>query len=97
MALRNSELLADLSEGAWDAANFYSDVFCMELAAWEITTGLASEIPRDSNSLPGRSISSALVSGESSSHVSMKSVEQGQKGAGDEHLSDEDPPSHRRF
>jgi nucleotide-binding universal stress UspA family protein len=28
-----------------DAASFYSDVFCMELAAWEITTGLASEIP----------------------------------------------------
>ena len=45
MALRKSELLADLSEGTWDAANFYSDVFCMELAAWEITTGLASEIP----------------------------------------------------
>jgi nucleotide-binding universal stress UspA family protein len=45
VALRKSELLADLSEGTWDAANFYSDVFCMELAAWEITTGLASEIP----------------------------------------------------
>ncbi len=45
MALRKSELLADLSEGAWDAANFYSDVFCIELAAREITTGQASEIP----------------------------------------------------
>jgi nucleotide-binding universal stress UspA family protein len=45
VALRKSELLADLSEATWDAANFYSDVFCMELAAWEITTGLASEIP----------------------------------------------------
>jgi nucleotide-binding universal stress UspA family protein len=45
VALRKRELLADLSEGTWDAANFYSDVFCMELAAWEITTGLAFEIP----------------------------------------------------
>ena len=44
MALRKSGLLADPSEGTWDAANFYSDVFCMELAAWEITTGLASEV-----------------------------------------------------
>ena len=45
MALRKSELLADPSDGTWDAANFYSGVFCMELAAWEITTGLASETP----------------------------------------------------
>ena len=45
MALQKSELLDDPSEGTWDAANFYSDVYCMELAAWEITTGLASEIP----------------------------------------------------
>jgi nucleotide-binding universal stress UspA family protein len=45
VALRKRELLADLSEGTWDAANFYSDVFCTELAAWEITTGLAFEIP----------------------------------------------------
>jgi nucleotide-binding universal stress UspA family protein len=45
VALRKSELLVDLSEGTWNAANFYSDVFCMELAAWEITTELASEIP----------------------------------------------------
>ncbi len=93
MALRKSELLADLSEGTWDAANFYSDVYCMELAAWEITTGLASEI--SNRFLAGRSVGSGIS--ELRSCVNTKSVEQGQKGAGDEHLPDEDPPSDRRF
>jgi nucleotide-binding universal stress UspA family protein len=44
VALQKRELLAELSEGTWNGANFYSDVFCVELAAWEFTTGLAFEI-----------------------------------------------------
>ena len=37
--------IADLAEGTWGVANICPDVFCMELATWEITAALASEIP----------------------------------------------------
>ncbi len=93
MAPRKSELLADLLEDEWDAANYYPEAFSVELAVWKTKTELALEV--STHFRAGRLAGLAL--GKSRSRVNTKSVEQGRKGAGDEHLPDEDPTSYRRF